>query len=61
MKDIPFDDVLLKKRQLQKIFPASDTTLWRMEKRGDLLPVRIAGVRYWRKSDINQLMVGGAA
>ena len=53
---LPLRERLLKKEELQKHLPASATTLWRMERRGDLIPIRIGGVRYWRGSDIADLL-----
>jgi predicted DNA-binding transcriptional regulator AlpA len=53
---------LIKIQSVREQIEVSSTTLWRMEKRGDLVPVRINGVRYWRQEDLDQLVaIGGAA
>jgi predicted DNA-binding transcriptional regulator AlpA len=52
---------LIKINRVKEQIEVSSTTLWRMEKRGDLVPVRINGTRFWRQEDLDQLVaVGGA-
>jgi predicted DNA-binding transcriptional regulator AlpA len=52
---------LVKIQSVRDQIEVSSTTLWRMEKRGDLVPVRIGGVRYWRQDDLDQLVAFGGA
>jgi|TARA_B110000879_G_C10706600_1_gene331240 predicted DNA-binding transcriptional regulator AlpA len=58
MQAQPTNKNLLKLRQVQERAQWSSTTLWRMEKRGTLIPIRIDGQRYWKESDVDKLTNG---
>ena len=58
MQTQPINKNLLKLRQVQERAKWSSTTLWRMEKRGTLIPIRIDGQRYWKESDVDKLTNG---
>ena len=46
--DIPTSNRLINQEQRRKIFPGSNMTVWRMERRGDLpMHVSIGGRNYW--------------
>ena len=46
--DIPANVRLINRKQLREIFPGSDMTVWRMERRGDLPKhITIGGRNYW--------------
>ncbi len=46
--DIPANLRLINRKQLRKIFPGSDMTVWRMEQKGDLPKhITIGGRNYW--------------
>ena len=50
---------LVKIQSVQAQIEVSATTLWRMEKRGDLVPVRIGSTKFWRQEDLDQIIAGG--
>jgi predicted DNA-binding transcriptional regulator AlpA len=49
---IPFDEAL-------KILGISKTTAWRWAKEGYLVPFKVGGVNFYRKSDIQKIVEGG--
>lgn len=52
---------LIKLQSVRQQIEVSSKTLERMEKRGELMPIRINGTRYWRQEDLDQLIAGGDA
>ncbi|MEH6556303.1 MAG: hypothetical protein V7708_00805 [Oceanicoccus sp.] len=51
-------DPLVKRAKAKTILPWSDTTFWRNEKRGILVPVLINGQCYYRLNDLKRVAEG---
>ena len=49
---------LLTPEAVQAILSISNTTLWRLQKLGKLIPVNIGGSKRFRESDVNKLIEG---
>ena len=49
---------LVKAKQTEKILTVTDNTLWRWEKSGYLIPVRIGSKRMYRVSDLEAILKG---
>lgn len=50
------EDKLLTQAETAKRLGASKPTLWRWEKQGYLIPIRIGGKVYYKESDLTKLM-----
>lgn len=51
-----FSEKLISRIEVLNVLGISAPTLWRMEKRGELMPVRVKGKVMYRESDITQLL-----
>lgn len=51
-------ETYLSRDKVKEILEIGDTTLWRWQKSGYLVPINVGGKRRFRKSDINRIMEG---
>lgn len=50
------EDHYLSPNETVSILSISKPTLWRWEKQGFLMPIKVAGKKYYRKSDVDALL-----
>ena len=55
------EDVLLSSAQVERLLGLSRTSVWRLTRRGDLVPVYIGSALRFRRSDVLALMQVGTA
>lgn len=51
-------ETYLSRDKVKEILEIGDTTLWRWQKSGYLVPINVGGKRRFRKSDINRILEG---
>ena len=54
-------ETYLSREKVMEIFGVGQTTMWRWQKSGYLVPINVGGKRRYRKSDIKRILEGDNA